>query len=164
MRQKFITALSLFFVLSLLFTVQTSFTAQAFAHENNNHITPTPYPVTNPVTGPVTGPITGPVSNLFAISGNVSYHIFGLFKRGIGRFAPAAGVIIKACDIFTNHTVTTTTDKDGNYTLNPGKAGLYKVTASGGEASFYAPPVQVINDKKPAGVQHVNFQGIMFKF
>ncbi len=155
MRKKIITAISLFFVFSLLFSAQFTQTAQA--------LEPITSPVTNPVTGPITGPITGP-SSFFTISGKVTYHLLGLFRRGAERFMPAPGVLVKAVDVFSQHTATATTDANGNYTITPGKSGLYKVSASGGEASFYVPPIQFVNDNKPAGKKNVNFQGVLFKF
>src|SRR5437870_5727350 len=156
MRQKIITALALFFAFSLLFSAQLTNIASA------NHDHHMPPPTTSPVTGPVTGPITSPVS-LFKISGHVKDHILWLWRRGAARFFPAVGVHVKAVDIFNHHTVTTTTDADGNYTLMPGKAGFYQVTVWGGDAKFYVPPVQFVNDKKPHGKNHVDFEGTIFK-
>src|ERR1041385_4806710 len=131
MRLKFITALGLFFIFTLLFATQI-----ALANHETNHLT----------TGPVTGPVTGPAT-LFKITGKVTYHFLGMLQHGMERFMPASGVHVKAVDIFNHHTVTTTTDAEGNYTLMPGQKGFYKVTVWGGDTNFYVPPVRFVNDK-----------------
>lgn len=155
MRQKIIIALTLLVVFSFVFSSQLSQVASA------HH--PFPTPTTGPVTGPVTGPITSPVG-LFKISGHVKNHIIWLWRHGAARFLPAANVHVKAVDIFNHHTATTMTDADGNYTLLPGQKGFYKVTVWGGDAKFYTPPVHFVNDNKPEGKSHVNFQGHIFRF
>lgn len=157
MRRKILLALSLFFVLTLLFSAQFTHTVQA---EEGNPLTT---PVTNPVTGPVTGPVTSPAA-LFTISGNVTYRFWHLFKHGMERIMPAAGVTVKAVSLWGHTTVTTTTDANGHYVLNPGKKGLYRVTVSGGKAQMYAPFFRVVEDKRPRGVHDVDFQGVLFNF
>jgi hypothetical protein len=151
-RQKILLAIGLFIMLSLLLIAQAS-----------SRVIATHSPTTGPVTGPITGPITGPVS-VFQISGNVKYHLLGIVRRGAARFMPAANVNVSATDIFNNTTISTQTDASGNYTLDPGRGGLYTVRVSGGETSFYAPPVRFVPLNKPVQKDNANFQGLIFRF
>lgn len=152
MRLKIITAL----ILLTLFV--TTFSAQMTRVVKAAHL-----PVSGPVTGPVTGPLTGPAS-LFTISGNVTYHLLGMLARGAARFLPASGVTITAVDYFNNHTVSTTTDASGNYSLPVGQSGYYTVTVSGTQNSILVPPFRFVPVKQPSGKKNVSFQGLIFKF
>ncbi|HUQ85717.1 MAG TPA: carboxypeptidase-like regulatory domain-containing protein [Candidatus Limnocylindrales bacterium] len=156
MKLKKITATLLLIILSLIIVAQIDKKANAL----HNLITS---PVTGPVTGPITGPLTSPAS-LFKISGNIRYHLLGMLRRGAARFVPAAGVKVEAIGFFNNDvSVATTTDASGNYTLNTAEPGIYRVKVSGGETSFYVPPIKVVPLNKPAE-KKADFQGLMFKF
>ncbi len=145
-------------VLGLLLTLSLLFVAQA-----NNRVSAVHGPVTSPITGPVTGPVTGPTS-VFKITGNIRYHLLGMLRRGAARFIPAGGVNIVATQLFnSNVSVSTTTDANGNYTLTPTQAGLYRINVSGGDTNFYAPPIRVVPLNK-SGEKKADFQGLIFKF
>src|SRR5437763_1092200 len=105
MKYKLFAIFSLFLIFSILFSAQL--TRHVHADEDL---------ISGPVTGPITGPVTGPIS-LFKISGHVIYHFVGLFIHGASRFQPAAGVTVKAVDLFNGHSTMTTTDVNGNYIL-----------------------------------------------
>lgn len=165
MRFKFISALSIVIAFSVLFSSQLINLASAHSTNNNTPITnPVTNPITTPVTGPVTGPITSPVS-IFRISGQIAYHILGIFKKSAERFYPASGVTVKVKDIFNGHSATAVTDSNGNYVVDAGQAGFYNITVSGGKARFYTPPVAFVQlTKKNPEKKHLNFQGIILKF
>lgn len=159
MKRKLITALSLVVAFTLLFSAQAGYAS------NNHYLKPPkPSPTTSPVTGPITGPVTSPVQ-FFTISGNVTDHIFKLFKKSYNRFIPEAGAIVKAKDIFTGHSATSTTDANGNYVINVGQKGHYHVWVKDGDAKFYAPPLHFVHltENKPTK-SNVNFQGHIFSF
>lgn len=159
MKQKLIAALSFVFAFTLIFSAQLS-----FANSNTHHNTPTPTPTTSPVTSPVTGPVTGPIS-IFAISGNVSSHVYKLFKKSMNRFLPESGAKVKAKDIFNGHSATATTDSNGNYVINVGQKGVYQVSVYDGDATFYTPPFHFVHlkDKKPTK-SHIDFKGHIYNF
>jgi hypothetical protein len=158
MVRKLVTALSLVIGFSLIFSAQLSYAG------NNSHHNNYPTPTTSPITTPVTGPVTSPVS-LFTISGKVTDHIFGIFKKSKDRFMPEAGVKVKAKDIFNGHSASATTDGNGNYVINVGKKGFYKVTVVDGDAKYYLPPLHFVHltDNKPTK-SNIDFTGQIFKF
>lgn len=142
MRQKFITALSLSILFSVVFGLQIASTAKA---ETKNG---------NPLTSPVT---------FFQISGNVTYKFFKMFGHDMRRFNPAAGVTVSAVNLMTHDTYQTTTDTHGNYSLSVEEKGLYVVNPSGGKASTYFPPTRFVSANKKGGMRDdVDFQGLVF--
>lgn len=157
--QKIITALSFIIGFALIFSAQLS-----YASHNSYNKPPKPSPTTSPVTGPVTGPVTSPVS-LFTISGNITNHITKLFKRSYNRYVPESGATVKAKDIFNGHSASATTDSNGNYVINLGQKGFYKVSVSDGDAKFYTPPLHFIHltNHKPTKT-NVNFKGHIYNF
>ncbi len=140
MRQKCITALSLLIVFTVVFSTQVASTASA-NHENGS-------PITSPVT-------------FFKVSGNVTYKFFKLFTNNGQRFAPAPGVTMTAENVFTKEKVQTTTDTNGNYTLNLYEKGVYLVGPSGGNTNTYVSPLQVIHANKSGMKNNVTFHGLM---
>lgn len=163
MRRKLITALSLVFAFTLLFSAQAGYAFFDFYPKP-----PKPSPTTSPTTGPVTGPVTGPITSpaaFFTISGNVTDHIVKLFKKSYNRFVPEAGVKVKAKDIFNGHSASATTDANGNYVINVGQKGYYKVTVVDGDAKFYTPPLHFVHltNNKPTK-SNVNFKGHIYSF
>lgn len=160
-RRKILTALSLVAAFTLVFSAQVSYANFNIFHHSPK---PTMTPTTSPVTGPVTGPITSP-AKLFTISGNVSYHVWGLFKRGASRLMPASGVTVKAKGLFNGSSATATTDSNGNYVITTNDKGHYRVTVSGGNGKHYMPPLHFVQltEKKPTKTK-VNFTGHTFKF
>jgi hypothetical protein len=165
MKNKIVVLLSFFSVFGLFFSFQ--FLNTVGAHHNDYPLTgPMSGPMTSPLTCPVTGPITHPMTSgsLYAIRGKVTDHLLGFIHNGVDRFFPEIGVQLTAVDIFSHHRASTVTDALGNYTIDPGQAGTYKISISGGKSSFYVPPIQIISDQRPIGVKHVDFEGLIFKF
>ncbi|MGI8419385.1 MAG: hypothetical protein ACR2LN_01950 [Candidatus Levyibacteriota bacterium] len=104
-------------------------------------------------------PLTSPVT-YFTISGNVRYQFLRIFGLG-KKEQPAEGVNVTAVDKFHHVSYETQTDSNGNYTITTQVGGLFIVSPSGGESTFYTPPFAVVHANHPGQRTNVNFKGFV---
>lgn len=138
MRQKFITALSLVILFAVIFSAQLSHTSYA-ATKNGN-------PVTSPVT-------------FFQISGKVTYKFFKFFRGNTNQ--NASNVTVEVKNVFTNDVYETTTDGNGNYSLNVEEKGVFLVGPTEGNTDVWVPALKPVHVNNPGSRSGVNFQGFI---
>jgi hypothetical protein len=148
-----ILSITLLVVFSLLIVAQLSGSRSYAQLEPVTSSTPTLTPTTSPSLTPT--PVT--FANLV---GKVTYKQLGRLLGNAQRIIPAQNVVVKVRGFFNkNLKFQTTTDANGNYSLNVPE-GKYEVRISGGTTGFWIPPFRFVSVKNNA--KTANFQGLLF--